>query len=245
MKHEELSKRIEALQDKMKLSRQNGAFQNLQMQMSEVKQLVKDREEIDAKMSTLDLARKKDDDYRAAAGYEASYGECLESFDSRVEKLESLLEEFSELAASENFDFTRCVRPDGSVYGTRGKCKKGSETSAPVKEVKVSSKALRLSVREKSSHLNEVRKQLSAGEKKFRAMVKEAKKNPSPEKKEELKLAQKALAQKQREVARAEREAEKALRQWSSARKKEERAKMNPAQLQSERKLDRIIRERG
>lgn len=26
-----------------------------------------------------------------------------------------------------SYDFTRCVRPDGSVYGTRGKCKKGSE----------------------------------------------------------------------------------------------------------------------
>lgn len=25
------------------------------------------------------------------------------------------------------YDFTRCVRPDGSSYGTRGKCRKGSE----------------------------------------------------------------------------------------------------------------------
>lgn len=27
----------------------------------------------------------------------------------------------------EIFEFTRCVRPDGSVYGTRGKCRKGTE----------------------------------------------------------------------------------------------------------------------
>jgi len=26
-----------------------------------------------------------------------------------------------------SYDFTRCVRPDGSAYGTRGKCKKGAE----------------------------------------------------------------------------------------------------------------------
>lgn len=26
-----------------------------------------------------------------------------------------------------SYDFTRCVRPDGSAYGTRGKCKKGTE----------------------------------------------------------------------------------------------------------------------
>lgn len=28
------------------------------------------------------------------------------------------------------FDFARCVRPDGSVYGTSGKCRKGKETGA-------------------------------------------------------------------------------------------------------------------
>lgn len=28
-----------------------------------------------------------------------------------------------------SYDFTRCVRPDGSVYGTRGKCRKGTETA--------------------------------------------------------------------------------------------------------------------
>ena len=29
-----------------------------------------------------------------------------------------------------SFDFTRCVRADGSAYGTRGKCKKGTEQSS-------------------------------------------------------------------------------------------------------------------
>lgn len=30
-------------------------------------------------------------------------------------------------AAAALFDFTRCVRADGSAYGTRGKCRKGRE----------------------------------------------------------------------------------------------------------------------
>ena len=32
----------------------------------------------------------------------------------------------------ETYDFTRCVRPDGSAYGTRGKCKKGTEGAKEV-----------------------------------------------------------------------------------------------------------------
>ena len=43
-------------------------------------------------------------------------------------------ENFSE---EDFFSFTRCVRPNGSTYGTAGKCKKGTETSA--KEVAPSS----------------------------------------------------------------------------------------------------------
>jgi hypothetical protein len=31
-----------------------------------------------------------------------------------------------------SFDFTRCVRADGSAYGTRGKCKKGTEQAKPI-----------------------------------------------------------------------------------------------------------------
>jgi hypothetical protein len=40
---------------------------------------------------------------------------------------------FSE-GAEGSYDFTRCVRPDGSAYGTRGKCKKGTEAGAKEKE---------------------------------------------------------------------------------------------------------------
>jgi hypothetical protein len=50
-------------------------------------------------------------------GLEA-YKEAIQAYSGRVN--------FSE---SETYDFARCVRPDGSVYGTRGKCRKGTETS--------------------------------------------------------------------------------------------------------------------
>jgi hypothetical protein len=40
---------------------------------------------------------------------------------------ESLGVDFSE---GDTYDFTRCVRSDGSAYGTRGKCKSGKESAA-------------------------------------------------------------------------------------------------------------------
>ena len=55
---------------------------------------------------------------------------------------EDALLRFAELAAQSQsadfsegdiYDFTRCVRPDGSSYGTGGKCRKGSEAAAEEK----------------------------------------------------------------------------------------------------------------
>jgi hypothetical protein len=37
--------------------------------------------------------------------------------------------DYSELD-SDVYDYTRCVRADGTVYGSRGKCRKGRETAA-------------------------------------------------------------------------------------------------------------------
>jgi hypothetical protein len=52
-----------------------------------------------------------------------SYKEAIQAYSGRVN--------FSE---SETYDFARCVRPDGSVYGTGGKCRKGTETQAEKEE---------------------------------------------------------------------------------------------------------------
>jgi hypothetical protein len=39
-------------------------------------------------------------------------------------------------AAADKYDFTTCQRPDGSKYGSNGRCIKGSETSAASKDDK-------------------------------------------------------------------------------------------------------------
>lgn len=45
-------------------------------------------------------------------------------------KFGSAVGSFSESAVSGMYDFTRCQRPDGSFYGTSGKCKKGTQSAA-------------------------------------------------------------------------------------------------------------------
>ena len=89
--HSKLTAKIDSLNEKMKISRQRGAFQTLQDQMREVKNLVKEREAIDAKMATIDLARKKTDDHLWATGEELSYSEKLESVSERISRIEQAL----------------------------------------------------------------------------------------------------------------------------------------------------------
>jgi hypothetical protein len=40
----------------------------------------------------------------------------------------------ADFSEGETYDFTRCVRPDGKAYGTRGKCKKGTEQAKDAEE---------------------------------------------------------------------------------------------------------------
>jgi len=42
----------------------------------------------------------------------------------------------SDFAEGDSYDFTTCIRPDGSAYGTGGKCRKGTEGEAKKKEPK-------------------------------------------------------------------------------------------------------------
>lgn len=95
-RHEEILKEIEVLNEKMKLSRQRGAFQSLQEQMKLVKDLVKQKEDIDAKMSVIDLARKKEDDRRISMSQEVSYAERIQSVGDRIAQLEAMIVSFSE-----------------------------------------------------------------------------------------------------------------------------------------------------
>jgi hypothetical protein len=54
--------------------------------------------------------------------------ESLEVFNKLASATQDL--DYSESGA-DPYDFTRCVRPDGSAYGTRGRCKKGTEADKP------------------------------------------------------------------------------------------------------------------
>jgi hypothetical protein len=39
-----------------------------------------------------------------------------------------------DFAEGDSYDFTTCIRPDGSAYGTGGKCRKGTEGEAKSKK---------------------------------------------------------------------------------------------------------------
>ena len=47
----------------------------------------------------------------------------------------------TDFAEGDSYDFTTCIRPDGSAYGTGGKCRKGTEGEAKAKEPKVKAAA--------------------------------------------------------------------------------------------------------
>lgn len=95
-KHEDITNRIKDINEKMKISRQRGAFQVLQDQMKTVKDLVKEREGIDARMATIDLARKKEDDRRLAEGQEVSYSEKIRSVGDRIAQLEEMMASYQD-----------------------------------------------------------------------------------------------------------------------------------------------------
>jgi hypothetical protein len=52
-------------------------------------------------------------------------------------------QEGTDFAEGDSYDFTTCIRPDGSAYGTRGKCRKGTEGEAKEKGREVAVKALK------------------------------------------------------------------------------------------------------
>jgi len=77
--------------------------------------------------------------------------------DDAFEEYQRLISEEQEINFSEDnlYDFTRCVRPNGSAYGTGGKCRQGSESA---KEPKPSGKT-----RPKAAIEADMRKLTSSG----------------------------------------------------------------------------------
>jgi hypothetical protein len=81
--------------------------------------------------------------------------------DSSLEAFSNLLnkqkfDDFTESGGS--YDFTRCVRPDGSAYGTGGQCKKGKEETARKKsptEAQTTARKLNISKAQSVSQRNQ------------------------------------------------------------------------------------------
>ena len=85
----EICSEIDGLQSKMAAARVSGNFQMLQNQMKLISNLMKEKSAIDAKMATIDLARKKTDDHKLAVGEEPSYAEKIESMSEKIAALEA------------------------------------------------------------------------------------------------------------------------------------------------------------
>jgi hypothetical protein len=57
----------------------------------------------------------------------------------------------TDFAEGDSYDFTTCIRPDGSSYGTGGKCRKGTEGEAKAKENKGGMRDRALTPKEQAS----------------------------------------------------------------------------------------------
>jgi chaperonin cofactor prefoldin len=93
-----LDLRIDSLQNEMRISRMRGNFQGLQAQMKEMHSLIKAKEALDAKLSTLDLSRKQMADYDRTMDQDDSYSEQIQSVGARIAELEAKLQEYRESA---------------------------------------------------------------------------------------------------------------------------------------------------
>jgi len=91
----EICGEIDSLQEQMKISRTRGNFQALQKQMKLINNLTKERTAIEAKMATVDLARRQTDDHRHLMGEEMSYAEKIEAVSAKIAELEAKLSEMS------------------------------------------------------------------------------------------------------------------------------------------------------
>lgn len=93
---EALNLRIDSMQNQIRISRQRGAFQQLQTQMKEMQRLIKEKEALDARMAVEDLGRKQMDDYDRTYEPATSYSESMDEIGDRIAELEAKLLEFAE-----------------------------------------------------------------------------------------------------------------------------------------------------
>jgi len=86
---DQIEQQIEQLQQQMRVSRERGAFQMLQRQMQQVKDLIKEKEAIDAKMAVANLGAAQMDVYDDSMDQDdfremASIGEQIAALEAKM-----------------------------------------------------------------------------------------------------------------------------------------------------------------
>jgi hypothetical protein len=96
----DLNMQIDEQQNKMRICRQRGNFQELQKCMKEMQSLIKRKEALDAKMSVAapggNAGQKQMDDYNRTYDQETSYSEKMSTIATRMAELEAKMMEFAE-----------------------------------------------------------------------------------------------------------------------------------------------------
>jgi len=96
---EALDLRIDAQQDKLRVCRMRGNFQEFHLCMQEMQNMIKEKERIDAKMSVAapggNAGQKQMDDYNRTYKQKDSYSE-VQDLGQRILELEKALMEYSE-----------------------------------------------------------------------------------------------------------------------------------------------------
>jgi hypothetical protein len=172
-------------------------------------------------------------------------------------------------AFAEAYDFARCQRPDGTFYGTSGQCRKGQEAGAnkklktdfrkevaagaakrKVRDEKITARQgrdaeLRTQIRDAIVAQRPIKAELDRRERALREVERRVKKDPSKENRANMRTLAAAVREKEREYNKAEREIEKMARERARLERQRQRELMTPAQRAEERRVGKIIKERG
>ena len=151
--------------------------------------------------------------------------------------------EGTDFSEGETYDFARCVRPDGSFYGTRGKCKKGKEAGAKEAEAPKSSGAVK--PKRKLATSAEAKPAWQQTERVVKAAKENYKKVNAETKGDKSREAQKKRLDAGRALDKAERLAQKASDKLGAAMKRESRAAMTPEQRKEEREWQKTKKRLG
>ena len=141
-----------------------------------------------------------------------------------------------DFAEGDIYDFTTCIRSDGSAYGTGGTCRKGTEGEAK-KESAAEAKPKRqlATSADAKSAWQESEKAVKAAKANLKTVGAETKGDQSPGARERRRKAAEALEKE-------ELKALKASDKFFAARKREERSTMTPAQRKLEREADQLTK---